>query len=160
MSGLGGFQCRSVHMRKMSPSPGSDPRTVQPVASPYTDWAIPVPQAPPKRREYLVVNMQSYPGRIQYAPALLQSASNVNYCQGQTASVDTFVVVSIASCWKTTQYFAKWICSCPEVTGLEGTTLWWSVLYGTSTGILGSNLTRGTNMPILLCGLCCRLGSC
>ena len=28
---------------KISPSPGLDPRTVQPVASRYSDWAIPVP---------------------------------------------------------------------------------------------------------------------
>jgi hypothetical protein len=28
-------------VRKISPPPGFDPRTVQPVASRYTDWAIP-----------------------------------------------------------------------------------------------------------------------
>ena len=28
-------------VRKISPTPGFDPRTVQPVASRYTDWAIP-----------------------------------------------------------------------------------------------------------------------
>jgi len=27
-------------MRKMSPPPGFDPQTVQPVASRYTDWAV------------------------------------------------------------------------------------------------------------------------
>ena len=36
---LGGPQGRSV--RKISPPPGFDLRTVQPVASRYTDWAIP-----------------------------------------------------------------------------------------------------------------------
>jgi hypothetical protein len=30
-------------MRKISPPPGFDPRTVQPVASRYTDYAIPAP---------------------------------------------------------------------------------------------------------------------
>jgi hypothetical protein len=30
-------------VRKISPPPGFDPRTVQPVASRYTDWAIPAP---------------------------------------------------------------------------------------------------------------------
>ena len=37
---LGGPQGRSGQVRKISPSPGFDPRTVQPVASLYTDWAI------------------------------------------------------------------------------------------------------------------------
>ena len=34
-------QGRSERVRKISPSPEFDPRTVQPVASHYTDWAIP-----------------------------------------------------------------------------------------------------------------------
>ena len=38
---LGGPQDRSGQVRKISPLPGLDPRTVQPVASRYTDWAIP-----------------------------------------------------------------------------------------------------------------------
>ena len=33
-------QSRSGRVRKISPPPGFDPRTVQPVASRYTDWAI------------------------------------------------------------------------------------------------------------------------
>jgi len=36
---LGGPQGRSGEVRKISPPPGFDPRTVQPVASPYTNWA-------------------------------------------------------------------------------------------------------------------------
>ena len=38
---LGGPRDRYWWMRKSSPPPGFDPRTVHPVASPYTDWAIP-----------------------------------------------------------------------------------------------------------------------
>jgi hypothetical protein len=38
---LGGSQGRSGRVRKISPPPGFDPRTVQPVASRYTDWATP-----------------------------------------------------------------------------------------------------------------------
>jgi hypothetical protein len=30
-----------LYIWKISPPPGFDPRTAQPVASPYTDWAIP-----------------------------------------------------------------------------------------------------------------------
>jgi hypothetical protein len=40
---LGGSQGRSGRMRKISPQPGFDPRTVQPAASRYTYWAIPAP---------------------------------------------------------------------------------------------------------------------
>ena len=36
---LGGPQGRSGRVRKISPLPGFDPRTVQPVDSRYTDWA-------------------------------------------------------------------------------------------------------------------------
>jgi hypothetical protein len=36
---LGGPQSRSGRVRKISPPPGFDPRTAQPVASHYTDWA-------------------------------------------------------------------------------------------------------------------------
>ena len=36
---LGGPQGRSGQVRNISPPPGFDPRTVQPVASRYTDWA-------------------------------------------------------------------------------------------------------------------------
>ena len=39
--GLGRPQGQSGRVRKISPPPGFDPRTVQPVASRYTDWAIP-----------------------------------------------------------------------------------------------------------------------
>jgi hypothetical protein len=39
-SRLGGTQGRSGWVRKISPTPGFDPRTVQPVASRYTDWAV------------------------------------------------------------------------------------------------------------------------
>jgi hypothetical protein len=37
---LGGPQARSGRMQKISPPPGFDRRTIQPVASLYTDWAI------------------------------------------------------------------------------------------------------------------------
>ena len=38
---LVGRQGLSGRVRKISPPPGFDPRTFQPVASRYTDWAIP-----------------------------------------------------------------------------------------------------------------------
>jgi hypothetical protein len=41
---LGGSQGRSGRLRKISRPAGFDPRTVQPLASRYTDYAIPAPQ--------------------------------------------------------------------------------------------------------------------
>ena len=38
---LGGPQGRSGRVREISLPPGFDPRTVQPVATRYTDWTIP-----------------------------------------------------------------------------------------------------------------------
>jgi hypothetical protein len=38
---LDGPHCRSGWVRKISPPPEFDPRTVQPIVSRYTDWAIP-----------------------------------------------------------------------------------------------------------------------
>ena len=40
---LDGPQCRSGGVRKISPPPEFDPRTFQPVARRYTDWAIAAP---------------------------------------------------------------------------------------------------------------------
>jgi len=37
---MGGPQCRSGQLRKMSPPPGFDPLTAQPVANRYTNYAI------------------------------------------------------------------------------------------------------------------------
>jgi hypothetical protein len=39
--GLGRSQGRSGRVRKISPPPGFDPWTIQPVANRYADWAIP-----------------------------------------------------------------------------------------------------------------------
>jgi hypothetical protein len=47
-----GPQGRSGRVRKISPLPGFDPRTVQPVASNYTDWAIPGHQENQKKSRF------------------------------------------------------------------------------------------------------------
>jgi hypothetical protein len=41
---LGGPQDQSERVRKFSPPPGFDPRTVKPVATWYTDRVIPAPE--------------------------------------------------------------------------------------------------------------------
>ena len=46
---LGRPQGPSERVRKISPPPGFDPQTVQPVASRYIDWAIPAPDILNKR---------------------------------------------------------------------------------------------------------------
>ena len=38
---LGGSQDLSGRVRKVSPSPGFDPRSAEPVANRYADWSIP-----------------------------------------------------------------------------------------------------------------------
>jgi len=54
VSRLGGPQSQSEWMRKISTSPGFDPRTVHPVASRYTDWAFPAPQSDTKLHRNLI----------------------------------------------------------------------------------------------------------
>jgi hypothetical protein len=56
---LGGPQGRSGRVRKISPPPGFDPRTVQPVASRYTDWAIPAQTNEIKNKQYNKILTQS-----------------------------------------------------------------------------------------------------
>ena len=50
---LGGPQGQCERVRKFWPSRGFDPRTVQPVASRYIDWAIPVHGKPKYSKKYL-----------------------------------------------------------------------------------------------------------
>jgi hypothetical protein len=49
---------RSGLVRKISPSPGFDPLTVQPLASRYTDWAIPAPLRYQTMEKFLEANKQ------------------------------------------------------------------------------------------------------
>jgi hypothetical protein len=53
-SRLGGPQGRSERVRKITPPPSFDPRTVQPLARHYIDLAIPAPDFP----NYLRVNSE------------------------------------------------------------------------------------------------------
>jgi hypothetical protein len=52
---LGGPQGRSGRLGKISPPPGLDPRTVQPVTSRYTDCAILAPHPASRSYNYSVV---------------------------------------------------------------------------------------------------------
>jgi len=58
---LGGPQGRSGRERKISLLPHFDPRTVQPIASRYTDWAIPAHTARSKlvRKFFLFYGVRS-----------------------------------------------------------------------------------------------------
>ena len=63
---LGGLLGRSGQVRKISPPPGFDPRIVQPLASRYTDYAIPAPGSQYVRK----VMHCGYSNRIQCSAAL------------------------------------------------------------------------------------------
>ena len=67
---LGGPQGRSGRLQKISPQPGFDSRTVQPVASRYTDWTIPVLII------IIIINLQD----VTFVPT--QSTTVVTRCPG------------------------------------------------------------------------------
>jgi len=82
---LGGPQSRSGQVRKISPPPGFDPRTVQPASSRYTDYAIPasIPQGcniyrdPVKNHHYR--NFQSSMQRDFWTIKLTETSDAVLY---------------------------------------------------------------------------------
>ena len=81
---LGGPRGRSGRVRKISPSPGFDPRTVQPVASRYTDWANPAPAL--KCRHQHSRNVYTYtPRSILHVTADANSKPHTFTCIGPTA---------------------------------------------------------------------------
>ena len=57
---LGGPQGRSGRVRKISPLPCTDPRTVQSVASRYTDYTIPAPRTFMERCLWAKAHFPSY----------------------------------------------------------------------------------------------------
>ena len=115
---LGGSQARFGQVRKISPPPGFDPRTVQTVASRYTDWAPrptnntvnpPLPQIPPlsvthvrhlRRRFYDRVVIVSY----RIAPSWTCRRRVVCGVRGPVWNNDAVVSYAILS--------SHW-CSCP-----------------------------------------------
>jgi hypothetical protein len=81
---LGGPQGRSGQVRKISPPPGFDPRTFQPVDSRYTDWAIPV---------HLILE-----GTVFLAPALFGS-SKFFFALGVQKHISALATVRREPCW-------------------------------------------------------------
>ena len=71
-SRLGGRQGRSGQVRKISPPPEFDPRTVQPVASRCTDWANPTHLGPSTVRFF-----GSYSSALHHPVGLTPSTLNV-----------------------------------------------------------------------------------
>ena len=59
---LGGLQKRSGRVKKSRPPPRFDPRTVQSVASRYTDWGIAANNSHNKLHDILVANSVSEAG--------------------------------------------------------------------------------------------------
>ena len=58
---LGGPQGPSGRMRKISPLQGFDPRTVEPVASSYTDWVIPALHRPVGTLKRILQTFKHFP---------------------------------------------------------------------------------------------------
>ena len=98
-SRLGGHQGRSVRVRKISPAPGFDPRTVQPVASRYTDWAIrahPVQRVP--GANYKAVNLHYLKIKchcLKYFDISSQRLSNLGFNEIVHKQRDEFLVPSV-----------------------------------------------------------------
>ena len=67
---LGGHQGRSGRVREISPTPGFDTRTVQPVASRYTDWAIPAPAWVAKDVKKVQQNLRAI--KLSFAPSSMK----------------------------------------------------------------------------------------
>ena len=63
---LGGPQGRSGRVRKISPSPGFDHLIVQPVASRYTDWAIPASFITEVESVYCAVRTESLYKEVRF----------------------------------------------------------------------------------------------
>ena len=78
---LGGPQGRSGHVRKISPPPWFHPRTVQPVAIRYTDWATRSTKgkAPKEIHAILTETLACFlPSRAKDLSAPLYASSNTN----------------------------------------------------------------------------------
>jgi hypothetical protein len=88
---LGGPQGRSGPVRKISPPPRFDPRTVQSIASHYTDWDTPA-QSPPYSvvKQIFVVSHQIRP-MWQYP---LNTKGIKNHEAGVTSTGKTLTVMS------------------------------------------------------------------
>ena len=68
---LGGPQDRSAGLQKISPPPGFDPRTVQPVARSYTDWATPAHANKRSRCKQTVRDMYRSHGHVAEFASLM-----------------------------------------------------------------------------------------
>ena len=81
---LGGPQGRSGRVRKISPPPEFDPRTIQPVASHYTDWAIPA-------ADYVAVNINSFFFSLNSLYIHGYWLANCSYFEGKSFNFDWVV---------------------------------------------------------------------
>ena len=86
---LGGSQIRSGQVRKISPTPGFDPRTVQPAASRYADWAVAaaIRKMDSVERRYVFFQLAGLLSRKDIAPfILLHIATGPLYIHAHTVS--------------------------------------------------------------------------
>ena len=110
---LGGPQGRSGQLRKISPLPGFDPRTVQPVASRFTNCAIPAHPHQPRSQKNLFIGITNN-GPPSYANA-------TNKCRMPEPFVDNVVRTSNLAnvpCRLSQHLFAHIPCYCDLSTRL------------------------------------------
>ena len=81
---LGGPQGRSRRVRKISLSPRFDPRTVQPVASRYTDWATPAPSI-------TFVTLFNHHSFMKLSCGLRNFCSHAQYAYAKLRSNDNYI---------------------------------------------------------------------
>ena len=78
---LGGPQGQCGQARKISPPPGFDPWTIQPIASHYTNWAI----VAHKAQSVLVLNWALWYEDVWWR--IIMAPRFPNLCEGHSASV-------------------------------------------------------------------------
>ena len=100
---LGGLQGRSERVRNISPLPGFDPRTVQPVASSYTDWAIPAPTKPGRiilKLIFIKWDVETWKGLIWYR---IGTGGGLLWMRRWTFGLDKIPGISVTS-WITVSF--------------------------------------------------------
>ena len=100
---MGGPQGRSGRVRKISPPLGFDPRTVQPVASLYTDWAIPALQTACSSSNTLIISVAQgiAPTHFRILRILVNGIRlcNSHMFRVELKSTALFLVLGLTSSW-------------------------------------------------------------
>jgi hypothetical protein len=117
---LGGPHGRSGRVRKISPPPGVEPRTFQPVAIRYTDWAIPAHIVDDSRKEILKLATKitnhldiclerlSKTTKIHSKGIRYNSECNTTKSLNRPSPVDSARITPVTSQQETSSYMLGW----------------------------------------------------